>query len=49
MHGTSGIQELKLKRATDILDAIEIRLNKGWLEHTNEMTRLNEDRFEMEE
>jgi len=30
---------MKLKRANGILDAIEARLNKGWLETTNEMTK----------
>ena len=46
MYGSLGIQNNKLKRATEILDRIETRLNKGWLETTNEMTKQNEDAFE---
>jgi len=38
MKNDLGIQDLKLKRATEILDNIEARLNKGWLETTKEMT-----------
>lgn len=36
MQGNLGIQDAKLKRATDMLEALEKRLNKGWLETTNE-------------
>ena len=39
MQGSLGIHDLKLKRANQILEKIEERLNKGWLETTNEMTR----------
>ncbi len=48
MQRNSGIQDIKLKRATEILDAIETRLSKGWLETTNEMTLQNAPAYEQE-
>ena len=48
MQENLGIQDLKLKRATEILDSIETRLSKGWLQTTNDMTEQAAAAFEQE-
>lgn len=45
MQENLGIQDAKLRRATKMIDDIENRLNQGWLEKTNVMTKQNEKTY----